>query len=197
MPFLNIVVTSQYSQRRQFGYVANSALLMILALVVVLINGLVQAQAQPVKGSTPAQKIPRFVSLRSDKVEVRQGPSREHPVVWTFTRAGLPVEVTAEFDNWRRIRDADGSEGWVLQGRLSKRRTGLVAPWENGKSKTFDLFARVGGTGEVKAKIESGVLVALKSCDGTWCRILVNDVEGYLKQEVLWGAYAKDDKFNE
>jgi len=67
--------------------------------------------AQQSVGASTGLQIPRFASLRSDKVNVRQGPSSDHPVVWTFTRAGLPVEITAEFDNWRRIRDSEGSEG--------------------------------------------------------------------------------------
>lgn len=160
----------------------------ILLAILVVIAGVVTvpALAQQSVGASSKLPVPRFVSLRTDKVEVQRGPSKDHPLVWTFTRAGLPVEITAEFDNWRRIRDADGSEGWVSQGRLSKRRTGLVAPWE--KAKTIDLMTRP-GAGEVKARVESGVLVSLKTCDGVWCRITVNDVDGYMKQETLWGVY--------
>lgn len=167
-----------------------SALLVLLAIVL----HQAPAAAQQLVGPSTGQPVPRFVSLRSDKVNVRQGPSREHPVVWTFTRAGLPVEITAEFDNWRRIRDADGSEGWVLQGLLSKRRTALVSPWQ--KAKTFDLLARAGATGDVRARVESGVLVSLKGCDGSWCRVTVNDVDGFVKQDTLWGVYP-NDKFAE
>lgn len=163
----------------------------ILLAILVLIAGvvIVPALAQQSVGGSSKLPVPRFVSLRSDMVKVHRGPSKDHPVVWTFTRAGLPVEITAEFDNWRRIRDADGSEGWVSQGLLSKRRTGLVAPWE--KAKTFDLMTRP-GAGEVKARVESGVLVSLKTCDGVWCRITVNDVDGFMKQETLWGVYPND-----
>src|SRR3972149_2901787 len=72
--------------------------------------------------------LPRFVSLKADKVNVRGGPSREHEVTWVFTRLGLPVEITAESENWRRIRDAEGAEGWVFHSLLSGRRTVLVSP---------------------------------------------------------------------
>ena len=146
--------------------------------------------AQESKGVSTGDPLPRFSSLRSDKVNVRQGPSREHPVVWTFTRAGLPIEITAEFDNWRRIRAADGSEGWVLQGLLSKRRTALVSPWDKGK--TLDLFARPNAASEVLARVESGVLVSLNTCDATWCSVIVNDIDGYVLQEKLWGIYPRD-----
>jgi len=72
--------------------------------------------------------IPRFVSLKSDKVNVRAGPTKDHDVAWVYNRAALPVEVTAEFENWRRIRDWEGAEGWVYHSLLSGRRTGLVSP---------------------------------------------------------------------
>ena len=71
--------------------------------------------------------MPRFVSLKSDKVNVRAGPTKDHDVAWVYSRAALPVEVTAEFENWRRIRDWEGAEGWVYHSLLSGRRTALVS----------------------------------------------------------------------
>ena len=58
------------------------------------------------------------------------GPGQEYDVAFTFVRAGLPVEITQEFDNWRKIRDSEGSEGWVFHSLLSGKRTALVAPWD-------------------------------------------------------------------
>jgi SH3-like domain-containing protein len=137
--------------------------------------------------------VPRFVSLKADRVNVRQGPTRDHQVVWQFTRAALPVEITAEFENWRRIRDADGSEGWVLQGLLSGRRTALVAPWRRGQ--TFDLRTSRGG-GEVRARLEAGVLVSVRACAGGWCRVTVDSagssVDGWVEQAHLWGVYPNE-----
>jgi SH3-like domain-containing protein len=78
-------------------------------------------------GPSSGLPVPRFVSLKSDRVHVRGGPSRDHDIAWLFTRAGLPVEVTAEYDNWRRIRDWEGAEGWVYHTLLSGKRTALVA----------------------------------------------------------------------
>ena len=49
--------------------------------------------------------LPRFVSLRSAEVNMRAGPSVRYPVEWVYRRAGLPVEVIAEFDTWRKVRD--------------------------------------------------------------------------------------------
>src|SRR5262249_7190806 len=77
-------------------------------------------------GDSGKLPIPRFVSLKSDKVNVRSGPTKDHEVTWVYTRTGLPVEITAEYENWRRIRDWEGAEGWVYHSLLSGRRTGLV-----------------------------------------------------------------------
>src|ERR1700688_2993094 len=79
--------------------------------------------------------VPRFVSLKSDHVNVRGGPNKDHDVAWVYTRPALPVEITAEFENWRRIRDRDGTEGWVYHSLLSGKRTAYVA-----KSKTQSDF---------------------------------------------------------
>ena len=70
--------------------------------------------------------VPRFVSLKADRVTVRGGPDKDHDVAWIYTRVGWPVEITAEFENWRRIRDSDGSEGWVYHSLLSGKRTAAV-----------------------------------------------------------------------
>jgi SH3-like domain-containing protein len=96
------------------------------------------AMAQPElpAGSSSGLPVPRFVSLKPDKVNVRAGPTRNHDVAWQFTRSGLPVEITAESDNWRRIRDWEGSEGWVYHSLLSGRRTAMVTSKHSGARST-------------------------------------------------------------
>src|SRR5437667_30246 len=83
-------------------------------------------------GTTSGLPVPRFVSLKSDKVNVRAGPTKDHDVAWVYNRSALPVEVTAEFENWRRIRDWEGAEGWVYHSLLSGKRTALVSPRSKG-----------------------------------------------------------------
>ena len=70
--------------------------------------------------------VPRYVSLKSDHVNVRAGPTKDNEVAWVYTRSGLPVEITAEFENWRRVRDSEGAEGWVYHSLLSGRRTAVI-----------------------------------------------------------------------
>lgn len=150
--------------------------------------GVSRAHAQDVANKVTA---PRFASLKSDRVNVRQGPSRDHSVAWVFTRAGLPVEVTAEFEIWYRIRDSEGAEGWVLKSLVSGRRTALVAPWIKGK--TFEMLAKGVAGSEVRASLEAGVIVTLRECTGSWCRVMVGDVDGWIPQETLWGVYPSEN----
>jgi SH3-like domain-containing protein len=142
-----------------------------------------QAQ-QPPKGPVSALPLPRFVSLKSDRVNLHEGPSKDHRTLWVFERAGLPVEITAEFETWRKIRDSEGSEGWVLHSLLSGRRTAIVAPW---KKEPLLLTASDHVTG--LAKLAPGVIGTLRKCDGTWCRIAGQGFDGYMQQENLWGVY--------
>src|SRR5882757_4525160 len=86
----------------------------------------VVALAAADSGNGSGLPTPRYVSLKSDKVNVRGGPTKDNDVTWVYTRAGLPVEITAEFENWRRVRDSEGAEGWVYHSLLSGRRTAVI-----------------------------------------------------------------------
>lgn len=143
------------------------------------------AQTGPVSGLP----LPRYVSLKSDRVNLREGPSKEHRTAWVFQRAGLPVEIIAEFDNWRRIRDSEGSEGWVLHSLLSGRRTALVAPWRKGE--VVPLMTQPGGGG-VAANLQSGLVVNVRRCDRAWCRVSGREFDGFVDQKMLWGVYADE-----
>lgn len=131
--------------------------------------------------------IPRFVSLKSEKVNVRRGPSSDHPVAWVFQRKGLPVEIVAEFENWRRIRDSDGEEGWILQNMLVGKRTAVVAPWREGK--TVAMHVSAASDSGLVAQVAAGVLGDVASCTGDWCEIATGGYDGWIEQSMLWGVY--------
>src|SRR6476646_8312916 len=95
--------------------------------------------AEPAGSGASGLPVPRFVSLKSDKVNVRAGPTKDHDVAWVYNRAALPVEITAEFENWRRIRDWEGAEGWVYHSLLSGKRTAVVVP--NPKTELVPVYA--------------------------------------------------------
>ena len=147
------------------------------------------AQAEQV-GSASGLPVPRYVSLKSDHVNLREGPSKDHRTIWVFQRAGLPVEITAEFEIWRRVRDSEGAEGWVLHSLLSGRRTALVAPWKKGVDSI--LYSKANPASAPVAKLQSNVIASVRSCDGTWCRISGEGFDGYIEQSKLWGVYPNE-----
>ncbi|WP_407863472.1 SH3 domain-containing protein [Phyllobacterium phragmitis] len=134
--------------------------------------------------------LPRFVSLKPSRVNLRVGPGRQYAVSWLFQKSGLPVEIIQEYDNWRRIRDADGTEGWVYQSLLSGRRTAITAPWKKDDPKAMlELYRSPGETSGIVAHVEPGVIGALDECNGEWCRLEIKGIRGWMKQSELWGAY--------
>jgi len=135
--------------------------------------------------------LPRFVSLKTDRVNVRRGPSSDHGLSWVFMRRGLPVEIIAEYDHWRRVRDSEGAEGWVYHSLLTGRRTAIVAPW-NG-NQTIPLLNSGDDKGRPVAMIGAGVIGEVDACDGDWCRIAVDRYDGWIRQAMLWGVYPGEE----
>ncbi len=111
--------------------------------------------------------IPRFLTLKANKVNVRKGPSSDHAVAWVFQRKGMPVEITAEFENWRKIRDSQGEEGWILQQMLSGRRFAMAPDWD--KQKFVVLHDGETARSETIAKLTPGAIAKIDSCSGDWC----------------------------
>lgn len=161
---------------RASGAFARAAILLLMAFA--------PAAAQQQTGPVSGLPVPRFVSLKSDRVNLREGPSKDHRTLWVFERAGLPVEVTAEFETWRRIRDSEGTEGWVLHSLLSGRRTALVPPWKKEPVLAYERDRKT-----PVAKLSPGVIANLRSCDGAFCRVSGEGFDAYVNQESLWGVY--------
>ena len=136
---------------------------------------------------TSGLPVPRFVSLKADRVNVRGGPDKDHDVTWIYTRVGWPVEIVAEFENWRRIRDSDGSEGWVYHSMLSGKRTATVQL--QSKADLVALHAKPDVASPVTAQLQSGVLGLVKHCTGAWCRFVGDGFDGWVEQNRLWGVY--------
>lgn len=148
------------------------------------------AAAQTAKGPS-GLPLPRFVTLKAKRVNLRIGPSTDYAVSWLYTKSGLPVEIIQEYDNWRRIRDADGTEGWVNQSLLSGQRAALAAPWMKGKGEAVYVNMRRDPqpSSSVIAKLEPGVLLNVGECNGTWCHADANGTEGWVAQGEIWGVY--------
>jgi SH3-like domain-containing protein len=165
--------------------------LVVGALTLVATAGLGAADQM---GTASGLPVPRYVSLKSDRVNLREGPAKDHRTTWIFQRAGLPIEITAEFEIWRKVRDSEGSEGWVLHSLLSGRRTALVTPWKkNAKgSPTSTLYQKPSEGAAPVAMLQPGVLANIRSCDKTWCRINGEGFDGFMHQAELWGVYPNE-----
>jgi SH3-like domain-containing protein len=134
-------------------------------------------------GSETKLPIPRFVSLRSNEVNLRTGPGTTYPVDWVFVRRGLPVEIIAEFDVWRKIRDWQGTVGWVHQSMLDGRRMARITGAER------ELRREPTEAGSVVVRLAPGVIGRLLECDTAWCEIDAEGYRGWLKRDEFWGTY--------
>lgn len=142
----------------------------------------VRAGAEDVRGTVTNLPIPRFVSIKTDECNVRRGPSLTHRIDWVFQRKGMPVEVTAEYGHWRRVRDRDGAGGWVHYSLLSGVRTVIV------DQDMLDLHLGPDETTPVEARVESGVIARLGKCNPDWCRLDAGGYRGWAPKAALWGV---------
>ncbi len=187
----NTAIPSSRSPGRLHGLV--TVIAAALASTAILATaGPALSQSKPAEqlGVSTGLAVPRFVSLKSATVRMRRGPSREHNVLWTYKKAGLPVEITAEFENWRKVRDWEGSEGWIFHTLLSGRRTIMVAPWK--KKGLIGIFKKPSANAPLAARIGPKVVAKVQNCNRVWCRISGKGYEGYIQQKSLWGVYPNE-----
>ena len=137
--------------------------------------------------------LPRFVSTRSAPINVRVGPGTKYDIAWVFRKPGLPVEITQEYDTWRKIRYIDGDEGWIHQSLLIARRTALVQPFGGAARAALRTGAR--DDAPLRAWLEAGLLVSVDHCADGWCRVSSEAdggnpaVSGDILEVELWGVY--------
>ncbi len=146
-----------------------------------------QAEPQQTVTGQSGFPIPRFLSLGSDEINLRTGPGDQYPILWVYVREGLPVEITAEYDVWRRIRDVDGTIGWVHSALLSGNRTALIA------EQTRTLYAKADSASEPVLKAEAGVIGKIERCRRDWCEIDIEDMNAWIPKNHLWGVFAYED----
>ena len=137
-------------------------------------------------GKETGLRVPRFVSMNSSKVNVRAGPGTRYPIKWVFQRKTLPVQIIAESDTWRKIRDFEGIEGWVHQRMLSGRRRAVVT------GEIQQLKREPQETAKTVALLEPGVILRLEKCSGAWCLVEGGSYEGWIGRQSIWGVDAND-----
>ncbi len=136
----------------------------------------------PNKGAVTNLPVPRYVTLKTNEGNARRGPGLSHRVDWVFTRAGLPLRVTAEYENWRRVEDAEGVGGWVHYTLLSGVRSVLVT------QDMAEFHSDPQPDSMVLVQAEQGVVGRLLECDPDWCRVGIDGYKGWVQKSAIWGV---------
>jgi SH3-like domain-containing protein len=145
--------------------------------------------AAPIDGEKVTQEqgsglpVPRFASLSASEVNMRSGPGERYPIDWVYKRNKLPIEIIQEFGDWRKVRDADGTEGWMLSNLLSSDRTALI------RFQTRVLYAEPDANGRKVWRAEPGVVGDVIICDDAWCQLSFDGKTGWILREHIWGTY--------
>ncbi len=180
--------TGTMSSIARFGAIA----LMVLALSVrptpLIAQTATEGEAAPQtqRQGESGLPLPRFVSLRAPKVNLRTGPGVRYPIDWVYNRAGLPLEVVDEFETWRRVRDWEGSEGWVHQSMLSGERKVMI------RGKQHLLRDEPDPASPGVALLAPGVIADLDRCIDAWCQIEVEEKIGWLRRIDVYGLYPEE-----
>ncbi len=144
--------------------------------------GTLTASAQDKRGPVTNLPLPRYVSMKAAEGNVRRGPSLTHRIDWVFKRRGMPLQITAEYGNWRKVQDRDGAGGWVHYALLSGVRTVLI------ESEMLPVFTTPDPNSQVSAQFESGVVARLGTCNLEWCHISAGGYRGWTQKSNLWGV---------
>lgn len=153
------------------------------ARILVLLSCLlpVTTQAGP---NTSGLPIPRFVALKNEETNVRTGPGTRYPIQWVYRRVSMPVEVVEEFDLWRKIRDVEGTTGWVHKTMLDGKRTVMI------RGKDAQVIRREPkDDAQPLLKSEPMVIAKLIECERSWCRVQISGRKGWIEKTHLWGVY--------
>jgi SH3-like domain-containing protein len=150
----------------------------VLAALIVVAS---QANAQEV-GPVTNLPLPRYVSLTASEANNRRGPSLSHRSDWIYQRRDMPLQVVAEYGNWRRVVDRDGVGGWVHYVMLSGTRTVII------DAELQPLFARPDFNSPQQALLEMGVIARIDECQIDWCRLRADGYRGWAPKTALWGV---------
>lgn len=141
-----------------------------------------QKDCPPGIGCVTRRPLPRFVSVKGSEARARRGPGQDHRVDWVYKRPGLPLKVTAEYENWRRVEDSEGAGGWMHYALLSPTRTAIVT------QDMAELRSAPEEGASVVARAQNGVIARLLECQPDWCRVSADGTRGWVPKAAMWGV---------
>ena len=167
---------------------AVSKITLLLIFASVLIIPLFGFTQEPQKGQVTNLPIPRYVSLKVKEANARRGPSLSHKIDWIYKRQNMPLEIYAEYENWRRVRDFEGLGGWVHYTLLSGTRYVLI------KNELLEMRLLPSIDAQVIAKVPQHNIATLDKCNKDWCRIIDDGYKGWVPKNGIWGVYENELK---
>ena len=138
------------------------------------------------KGSETGLDIPRFVSLKSNEVNVRIGPSKNYPITIKYLKENYPVEIIEEHENWRKVKDYYGNTGWIKKTLLQGDRYAIT------KNKDNENFVYINPIGFKIGEIKKNNIVKILKCRQNWCYISFKKFKGWIKKSSIWGTYKSE-----
>ena len=128
-----------------------------------------------------ANESKKFLSLKNNEVNLRQGPSFEYPIKFVYKKKYLPVEILDKSETWRKIKDFKNNSGWIHASQLSKKKSAICQKNNSVLYKKPTIFSKP------IAKLEIGRLVLIKKCKLKWCKISSGNFSGWIYKNSLWG----------
>lgn len=127
----------------------------------------------------------RFVSLKSSEINMRVGPGIEYPINWVFMASNLPMQLVAEFGQWRKLRFIDNTEGWVHKNMISYKNTAIVVS-------NIAVLYKYESKSQPVARIEKNVIVRVLKHHKNWVKVSVCRLTGWMLKDDLWGVNSQD-----
>lgn len=144
--------------------------------------------------------LPRYASVRVLDANMRNGPSKQYPILWNYQAKGMPVLIIEEHEHWRKVRTIGGEEGWFHISLLSSVRTVIFKRAENYdvpllqkmKKNESILLRRARPDSFPIARIADNTIGILIKCDLQWCKVRVNNALGWTRKINLWGVMEEE-----
>lgn len=182
-------------------HISGIAICLLLSMIIILWFGIVQPsysqtadsdsndllfQLGEENASQTGLKIPRMVSVKASGVNVRNGPGVNFAVKWVLALQDMPVEIIAEYESWRKVRDWEGAEGWIFHSALSSKRSVMIT------NNDAVLRRLSSDSSPAVARLTQGLIGILRNCDEIWCFVNIQGYDGWIKRDEAWGIYPNE-----